>query len=201
MSDQGSTIEPDVVDRAPDRFTDIFYGMLVAPRQTLAVLIDENKYAHDSSALMMAGSLVLLSLVLAGMTRTGLDWHFGVMLRLGFLIAAGFFTWASLALLTVAFANVLGSGKARYSACLIATGWSFLPMVLSPIGSALWNIPFIGALVCLFLFFWFLYLEWSAASLLLGLDDRRMSYLVLIVPFLLSMIYAGALTTLIIVKI
>lgn len=191
MSEETRTVQANT--SLPEQWTDIFYGVLAAPRQTMEVLADASRYRHDGLALLASIFTVWLGFLLSGLSKTGLSVSLGSQFRIMVVLGSGFCCWIILSALIFVIGKLARTERESFAGCLVVTGWTFLPFIFSPVAYCLSKIILVGALFQMFLTIWFLYLQWTAASAILAFDSKRMAALVLIVPLLFFLIYVSSL--------
>lgn len=166
------------------QWADVFYGVLVAPQQTMAVLADNSQYKSNGTALLMAGITVFSSVLLALIGACGGDFGATSQLCITICLIVGLQTWALLSLLLYTIARIFSASSCSIGSAFVVTGWAFMPLYfVSPV-KCLLNIPLVGILSFCALGAWILFLEYAACKSNLNLTNRKMLALAVAVPVL-----------------
>src|SRR5262249_24156925 len=109
-------------------FADVFYGMLVAPRPTLAILSDCKRFRPTAGNLFLTLVMVLGALAIPAAIKAGAnDWSGMGWLRASAFIFSNLCNWWMLALVLYYLGIWLRGHKLTPGNALIATGWAYLP--------------------------------------------------------------------------
>ncbi len=76
MTDTAAELElnkPSSASAGFQQWADVFYGVLVAPGQTMSVLADSSQYKSDGMAFVLAVTTVVSSSIVAGVGASGGD--------------------------------------------------------------------------------------------------------------------------------
>ncbi|MCA0313095.1 MAG: YIP1 family protein [Candidatus Melainabacteria bacterium] len=112
-------------------FADIFYGVLVAPRQTMLILSDQRKFPPSAINMSMAIFFVTLALSMtawlrfkpqAALASAGAGLTFTI---------SGLLNWISISVVLY-YLNIFLRGKLKFANALIACAWAFLPFLFFP---------------------------------------------------------------------
>ncbi|HEY9787606.1 MAG TPA: YIP1 family protein [Candidatus Obscuribacterales bacterium] len=169
-----------------DAWTDVFFGVLVAPKETLTILSKEAKHEQGSRSLLKAAALVFIAVLLAALSKTGLELSTVDQMQLSFIIFSAILQWIFLGAFLFFLGKVMDVAGINFAASLVVTGWAYLPLVFLPTVRCLSIFPLIGGWLLFFVSLWMYSLEWHAFAALLELTHKRMALLALAVPFILS---------------
>lgn len=169
-------------------WSDLFYGILVAPRQTLSYLAGPLFKADGRSVLF---AIALVSLVAIASSCEGGTSNVPVMiLKVVSNVIATFIGWLLLSVILTGIAQYFPAANKRFLTILVTTGWAFLPyLFLSPITCFKALPGFAYAILSSLPSIWFCYLEWLAFQCILKLDNKRMIMLALVAPPVVAFIY------------
>ncbi|MBU6450841.1 MAG: hypothetical protein KGS72_03615 [Cyanobacteria bacterium REEB67] len=173
-------------------FADVFYGVLIAPRQTLAILADRAKFPPTFANLLLTFALVLFSVGLpAAMKASGNASapEESVLKSISFAFG-NLFNWSILSLILYYLSIGLRPNRLTLGNAFIVTGWAFLPFsFFAPVAC------FKLALGNGFIFFaclpaiWFLFLQWTAFQTALRVSNFKLLLIALVVPPVLCLVY------------
>jgi len=172
-------------------FADIFYGMLIAPRQTLFILSDSKKFPPSLANLFLTFVLVLGVLMLPAGIKIGAaaDSGEGIIKALGF-VTGNLLNWLVLAFILYYLSIWLRGNRLSVGNSFIATGWAYLPFAFfAPIAcfkTALGN-NFLALAVIPAV--WFILLQWLAFQTSLRTSTIKMAMIALVVPPVFCLVY------------
>jgi len=187
MSDASSEIELKNTagsNSGVQQWADVFYGVLVAPQQTMAVLADNAQYKSNGAALLMAGFTVFSSSLIALFGSAGGDFSATSQMCVAICLLIALQAWALLSLLLYAIARVFSSPHCSLGSAFVVTGWSFLPFYFVSPAKCLLNVPLVGILTFCAIGAWILFLEFASYKSVLNLSHRKMLALAVAVPAL-----------------
>ncbi|MBC7998644.1 MAG: YIP1 family protein [Leptolyngbya sp.] len=176
------------------QWADVFYGVLVAPKQTMDILADDDRYKSDQSAILFSLSTVILSSLIAGAAAAHGNFDFGGQVRIIFCLFSSLFCWAVLSGLLYLIARIVRSSHRNPSSAFIVSGWTFLPLFFVPPVLTFLSYPAIGWLLSFLLLAWILLLQCIAFSSVLNYSAKRMIALVVGVPVLYKLLFLAGLT-------
>jgi hypothetical protein len=172
-------------------FADVFYGVLIAPRQTLAILSDCKRFPPTAGNLFLTFVLVLGVLCFPAAIKVGANDSSAV----GWLKAAAFvggnlLDWLVLSFVLYYLSIWLRGNKLTLGNAFIATGWAFLPFAFfapvacfkSALGGGFTAFACIPAL-------WFLVLEWFAFQISLRTSTIKLALIAIVVPPVFCLVY------------
>jgi len=164
--------------------TETAWGILVNPRKTFREILEHPEF--DKHYFWGAVGIVFLSSVIDGLTMPSLVSPGWVIFSLFLSIMAGFVRWFFLAALAALTVTLFGAHMSRIAACLITTGWAFLPgILLAPLGCYRLVVGPFYPLLSMAVLFWVVALEWLAIQETYKLRGMEMYCLVFAVPSLL----------------
>jgi hypothetical protein len=172
-------------------FADVFYGVLIAPRQTLSILSDSSRFPPTFANLLLTFVLVFGVLALPAAIKVGANGgsEMGVLKASGFIVG-NLFNWAMLSFILYYLSIWLRGNKLSLGNAFIATGWAYLPFVFfAPVAcfkSALGNGFTLFACVPAL---WFLVLEWFAFQTSLRTSAIKLALIALVVPPIFCLVY------------
>ncbi len=166
------------------QWADVFYGVLLAPKQTMTVLADDCQYKSDGMAFVFAAFTVMTSSLTAIIGSCGGDMSTLSQLCIVAVMFVGVSTWTFLSLLLFLLARIAGSPNRNLGSSFIVTGWAFLPFYFINPAKCLLNVPLLGWLVVSALIVWMIYLEYAAFKAVLGFKRKRMIALMIGVPIM-----------------
>lgn len=187
MTDAASELElnkPSSATAGIEQWADVFYGVLVAPGQTMSVLADASQYKSDGRAFVLAVITVLTSSLVAAVGASGAD--MGAMSQLGiaFCMLCGVLAWSGLSLLLFVLSRLVRSPNHDVGSAFVVTGWAFVPVYFINPAKCLLSLPLIGWLAVTALVLWILILHWIAYQSMLKFSCKRMIALVFGLPVL-----------------
>jgi hypothetical protein len=173
-------------------FADVFYGVLIAPRQTLAILGDRAKFPPTFANLLLTFALVLFSIGLPAAMKASSGGVSAVegMLKSYSFIFGNLFNWSVLSLILYYLSIGLRPNRLTLGNAFIVTGWAFLPFAFfAPVAcfkAALGNgFIFLACVPAI----WFLFLQWTAFQTALRVSNFKLVLIALVVPPVLCLIY------------
>lgn len=187
MTDTASELElnkPSSATAGIAQWADVFYGVLVAPVQTMNVLADVTEYKSDGMAFVLAFITVLTSCLVAAVGASGGD--MGAMSQLGiaFCMFFGVLAWSGLSLLLFLLSRLVRSPNHDIGSAFVVIGWAFVPVYFINPAKCLLSVPLIGWLVVAALVLWMFILQWLAYQSMLKFNRKRMFALVFGLPVL-----------------
>jgi hypothetical protein len=187
MTDTASELElnkPSSASAGIEQWADVFYGVLVAPGQTMNVLADTSQYKSDGMAFVLAFITVITSSLVAAVGASGGD--MGVIAQLGvaFCMLFGVLVWSGLSLLLFVLSRLVRSPNHDLGSAFVVTGWAFVPVYFINPAKCLLSVPLIGWLVVIALVLWMFILQWIAYQSMLKFSRKRMIALVFGLPVL-----------------
>lgn len=175
------------------QWADVFYGVLVAPKQTMDILADADRYKSDQSAILFSLSTVILSSLIAGAAAAHGNFDFGGQVRIIFCLFSSLFFWAVLSGLLHLIARIVRAPHSTLSSAFIVSGWTFLPLFFVPPVLTFFFYPAIGWLFSLLLLAWILLLQCISFSSVLNYSAKRMVALAIGVPVLYKLLLVAGL--------
>ncbi len=190
MTDNSAEIE---LKKAPgnsvgiQQWADVFYGVLVAPGQTMRVLSDASQYKASDTAILFSLATVLTSSWSASFGASGGD--VGVLAQLGIVICTlfGVLWWVGFSLLLFILTRLCRSPKHNIGSAFIVAGWAFVPVYFINSAKCLTSIPFLGTGVVIGLLIWMFILQWLAFASMLDFHHKRMLALAIGLPVVYKM--------------
>jgi len=169
-------------------WADIFYGVLVAPRQTMLILSDSYRFPASGGNLFGAAILVVLALSITAFLRFKLgDSTHSLLTSLAYLLS-GIGYWVTLSCILYYISIFLRGHRLSFGNAFIATGWAFLPFAfLAPV-ACLRHTPFFLTLAALPVL-WFVALQWIAFQTSLRTSGVKLTLILLVVPPVLTFVY------------
>ncbi len=172
-------------------FADVFYGVLIAPRQTLAILSDCKKFPPTAANLFLTFVLVFGVLCLPAAIKVGAnEWSMMGWLKAIAFVSGNLINWLLLSVILYYLSIWLRGNKLTLGNACIATGWAYLPFAFfAPVAC------FKGALGGGFTAFaclpalWFLALEWFAFQISLRTSAIKLALIALVVPPVFCLVY------------
>lgn len=171
-------------------FADIFYGVLVAPKQTMLVLGDSKRFAPSAGHIAQAGFLAVLALSTTGWLRFKLNHAPETAAGSLFFVLSGLGDWLVISLILFYLSIFMRGHRLTPGNALITVGWCFLPFFFfAPVAC------FKGLFGQSFLYFatipafWFLYLLWTAFQAALRTSTAKLALLLIAVPPLVVFVY------------
>jgi hypothetical protein len=166
------------------QWVDAFYGVLVAPKRTMDILADTERYKTDQSALLFSLSTVILSSLIAGASAAQGNFDFGGQVRIIFCLFVSLFYWAILSALLHLISRIVRAPHRSAHSAFIVCGWTFLPLCFVPPVLTFHTYPAIGWLLSFLLAVWICLLQCIAFSSVLNYSAKRMVALLIGVPML-----------------
>ncbi|HMW89649.1 MAG TPA: Yip1 family protein [Candidatus Obscuribacter sp.] len=170
-------------------FADIFYGVLVAPRQTMLILSDQTKYPCTAGNIAQSGFFVIMVLSMTGWLRFKAD---SIQASVGsglMFTLSGALNWFFMAVVLY-YLSIFMRGRLKLGNALIATAWSFLPFIFfAPVlcfRTLLGNFfPLLAMMPAL----WFLFLLFVTFQASLRTSIPKLSLILIVVPPLFAFVY------------
>lgn len=172
-------------------FADIFYGVLIAPRQTLRILSDSSKFPPTPgnlflTFLLVSGALLLPASIKIGSAANSTE---GIFKGLAFIFG-NMFNWVMLAAVLYYLSIWLRGNRLSPGNAFIATGWAYLPFAFfapvacfkSALGGGFMALACIPAL-------WFIALQWLAFQTSLRTSTIKLAMIALVVPPVFCLVY------------
>ncbi len=187
MTESASELElnkPSTGTSGIQQWADVFYGVLVAPGQTLTVLCDASKYKSDGTAFILASITVVTSSLLAAVGASGGDSGTLAQLGIAFCMLFGLLVWSGLSLLLFVLTRLARSPHHDFGSAFVVTGWAFVPVYFINPAKCLLSVPLFGWLVVCALVVWMGILQWIAYQSMLQFSSKRMFALVFGLPVL-----------------
>ncbi|MCC7527146.1 MAG: hypothetical protein IT342_01415 [Candidatus Melainabacteria bacterium] len=187
MTDTASKLEankPSSQTAGIEQWADVFYGVLVAPGQTMNVLADASQYKSDGMAFILAFITVMTSTLVAAVGASGADMGAISQLSIAFCMFFGVLVWSALSLLLFVLSRLVRSPNHDLGSAFVVTGWAFLPVYFINPAKCLLSFPLIGWLVVAALVLWIFILQWIVYQATLKFSLKRMIALVLGLPVL-----------------
>jgi len=172
-------------------FADIFYGMLIAPRQTLFILSDSKKFPPSLANLFLTFVLVLGVLMLPAGIKIGAaaDGGEGTIKALGF-ITGNMLNWLVLAFILYYLSIWLRGNRLSVGNAFIATGWAYLPFAFfAPIACFKTALGHNFLALAVIPAVWFILLQWLAFQTSLRTSTIKMAMIALVVPPVFCLVY------------
>ncbi len=197
MSDATNELELNRLNKSSasgiQQWADVFYGVLVAPGQTMEVLADTEQYKSDGWGFAFSFATVFSSSLIAAVGASGGD--SGVLAQLGISLCTffGIFLWCALSLLLFVLSRLASSPNHNLGSAFIVTGWAFVPVYFINPAKCLISLPILGGLVASALLVWMFALQWMAFASMLRFNGKRMFALVFGLPILYKLTLLGGL--------
>jgi len=169
-------------------WADIFYGVLVAPRQTMLILSDSTRFPASLGNLAGAALLVVLAIASPAFLRFRADGSSQSMLACFVFLFSGMGYWVTLSCILYYLSIFLRGHRLSFGNAFIATGWAFLPFAFFGPVACLRHTPlffFVAALPAL----WFVALQWIAFQTSLRTTGIKLTLICLVVPPIITLIY------------
>jgi hypothetical protein len=172
-------------------FADVFYGVLIAPRPTLAILSDSSKFPPSLNNLFLTFVLVFGALALPAAIKLGAsaDQAEGL-LKASLFILGNLADWAILSFILYYLSVAMRVERLTLGNAFIATGWAYLPFAFfAPVAC------FRGAMGHSFTIFaclpalWFLTLQWLAFQTSLRTSTLKLALVAMVVPPIFCLVY------------
>lgn len=174
-------------------WADVFYGVLVAPGQTMDVLADTARYKSDGVGFALSFATVFTSSLIAAIGASGGDSGILAQLGIAFCTFFGILYWSGLSFLLFILTRLTRSSNHDLGSAFIVTGWAFVPVFFINPVKCLLAAPILGGLVVAALIFWIFALQWMAFSSMLRFNGKRMTALVFGLPILYKLSLLAAL--------
>lgn len=187
MTDTALELElnkPSSASAGIQQWADVFYGVLVAPGQTMTVLADSSQYKSDGMAFILAVITVVSSSLVAAVGASGGDTGALAQLGIAFCMLIGVLTWSSLSFLLYVLSRLVRSPNHALGSAFVVTGWAFVPVYFINPAKCLLSVPLLGWLVVIALVLWIFVLQWIAYQSMLKFSRKRMIALAFALPVL-----------------
>ncbi len=187
MTDTASKLEankPSSTTAGIEQWADVFYGVLVAPGQTMNVLADASQYKSDGMAFVLAFITVMTSSLVAAVGASGGDMGAISQLGIAFCMFFGVLVWSGLSFLLFVLSRLVRSPNHDLGSAFVVTGWAFVPVYFINPAKCLLSAPLIGWLVVAALALWIFILQWIAYQAMLKFSLKRMIVLLFGLPVL-----------------
>lgn len=182
---------------ALSQWANVFYGVLVAPVQTMSVMADSTKYKTDGIAVASAFAVVLTSCMASAIGASA--GSIGVFAQLGiaFCTLSGLLYWSAFSILLSLFCRFVPSSNQQTSAAFVVTGWAFLPIYFINTAKCFFSVPTFGWFLMTLLIVWFIAMQCVAVQSLLKISFKPMFSLLVGIPLLYKLTFVSALVFLI----
>jgi hypothetical protein len=180
----------------PHSWLDIFYGMLVSPIKTFAIISDPGLYSPQLAALLGSMLTVIISALADNCVAINSSSPDGLILDAISFTLADLFFWLILAIFARLLAAVI-KVTVSMRTCLIVTGWAFVPLVFKAPAACFSNVTILGDILSLIVSIWFLVLVLFAFDSLLKLGRLKTLAFILFLPpclffsYFVAMIFAN----------
>ena len=156
-----------------NQWTDICFGVLVAPIRTFQELSEHDSFPVTNDRLCGALLTVLLANIVCAMATSAgcAEDATGAIFA---SIFAGLFNWFGLASVLSLLSGWLAKSVVPYRTALLSVGWTFLPMIFAGPLSCLRLLGPVHSLIATIPTIWMLYLLWVAADRCMDLGTRKM---------------------------
>lgn len=169
-------------------FADIFYGVLVAPRQTMLILSNGAKYPPNAGHVSQAIFFVVLVISMIAWLRFRFETPSTAGSVLAFAIS-GTCNWICVAFLLY-YLSIFLRSRLRLGNAIIATAWSFLPLIfLAPLYCFKHALGPLFFLLATLPVYWFLFLLWTTFHAALKTTHFKLGLILIVVPPLLAFVY------------
>ncbi len=166
-----------------DLLTDTVWGIFLHPRRTFREILEHPEF--DRQYFWGAIAIVFLASLIDGLNVPALVDPAWMMLSLFVSFVVGFARWFFLAALAALTVTLFGAHVSRIGACLITTGWAFLPgILLAPAGCYRLVLGPYYPILSISILLWIVALEWLAIQETYKLRGMEMYCLVFAVPSL-----------------
>jgi len=175
---------------------DIFFGILVNPIKTFAVISNPDLYSPQLTALLSS----MLVVIIAALADSCIAINSFVSAELILDVVSSLFSNLFFWLVLTIFARLLAAAmKVRIStrSCLIVSGWAFVPLMFKAPAACFSNVTILGDCLSLIISFWFLALVLFAFDSLLKLGKLKTLAFMLFLPpclffsYFIAMIFAN----------
>ncbi|MBP9093216.1 hypothetical protein KBI23_19500 [bacterium] len=169
-------------------WADIFYGVLVAPRQTMMILSDSSRFPTNFANFSSAAMLVVLALSITAFLKIKPDNASASLLNSSLFIVSGLSYWVTLSCILYYLSIWLRGHRLTFGNAFIATGWAFLPFAFFAPIACLRHTPLFFVLATIPAF-WFIALQWIAFQTSLRTSTIKLALILLVVPPVLALVY------------
>ncbi|CAN5365601.1 hypothetical protein BH11CYA1_BH11CYA1_19160 [soil metagenome] len=169
-------------------WADIFYGVLVAPRQTMMILSDSSRFPTNFANFSSAALLVVLCLSITAFLKIKPDNATESLINCSLFVVSGLTYWATLSCILYYLSIWLRGHRLTFGNAFIATGWAFLPFAFFAPIACMRHTPLFLILATIPAF-WFLALQWIAFQTSLRTSTIKLALILLVVPPVLTMVY------------
>lgn len=167
-----------------DLLTDTVWGIFLYPRKAFREILEHPEL--DKQYFWAAIAIVFLVSLIDGLSVPSLVDTSWMMFSLFVSLVVGFARWLFLAALVALTITLFGAHVSRVRACLITTGWAFLPgILLAPAGCYRLVLGPYYPVLSVSILLWIVALEWLAIQETYKLRGMEMYCLVFAVPSLL----------------
>lgn len=163
-------------------WADIFYGVLVAPRQTMLILSDSSRFPATVGHVGGTVALVLTAMALVASLKLKAP-----SLAFSYFLST-FSTWFSLALILYYLSIWMRGHRLTLGNAFIATGWAYLPMLFFAPVACLKNTPIFGLLAAA-ISLWLIALQWIAFQTSLRTSATKLALILFVVPPVFVFVY------------
>ena len=169
-------------------WADIFYGVLVAPRQTMMILSDSSRFPSNFANFSSAAMLVVLALSITAFLKIKPDNAAVSVLNSSLFVVSGLGYWVTLSCILYYLSIWLRGHRLTFGNAFIATGWAFLPFAFFAPVACMRHTPLFFLLATIPAF-WFIALEWIAFQTSLRTSTIKLALILLVVPPVLALVY------------
>lgn len=163
-------------------WADIFYGVLVAPRQTMMILSDSNRFPPDLGHLAGAVLMVFLATFLTASLKVR-----SAPIAVSYYLSA-ISIWLSLSLVLYYLSIWMRGHRLTLGNTFIATGWAYLPLLFFAPVACLKQTPCFApaAAACAL---WLIALQWIAFQTSLRTSATKLALILFVVPPIFVFVY------------
>lgn len=169
-------------------WADIFYGVLVAPRQTMMILSDSSRFPTNFANFSSAAMLVVLVLSITAFLKIKPDNAAASVLNCSLFVVSGLAYWVTLSCILYYLSIWLRGHRLTFGNAFIATGWAFLPFAFFAPIACMRHTPLFFILATIPAF-WFIALQWIAFQTSLRTSTIKLALILLVVPPVLALVY------------
>lgn len=169
-------------------WADIFYGVLVAPRQTMMILSDSSRFPTNFANFSSAALLVVLTLSITAFLKIKPDSVGASLVPCSLFVVSGIFYWVTLSCILYYLSIWLRGHRLTFGNAFIATGWAFLPFAFFAPIACMRHTPLFFVLATIPAF-WFIALQWIAFQTSLRTSIIKLALILLVVPPILTLVY------------
>jgi len=190
--ENGNIDEPNALNAAATSppWTDLFYGVMVAPVRTLNFLTDESQITINNHELLGASILVMLSFGISGVVGSGFDMSVESLVSFVFVLITGLLTWITLSCILYLACGWLAHRHIQFRQTLTATGWAFLPLIFTaPISCFKILLSQAYPVVAMLPFIWMVYLQFVAFDQSISSGSAKVLFVLLVGPPVFILVY------------